>query len=489
MRQRLNLRHFQHHLRDNEEALLSRMRWSAIGSKSNLLLYAAYISTCLEDRAWSFCISLCMQHLGGMRLVSIEQFAESIGQMFLSGHLGRVFDRVTRKVAIMSVIPVNNVTIVLSAAMFIICLSVQKDSVLFGVVLGLGILMCAINRLFLNAEKFLVSRDWVVVISSGETLSGLNATLTSLDQLANVISPIVTGVFVTVFSLRVTCAIFGGLSLVSMLSKAFFLRALYMRHPELANKQNKENAGNNNNDEKTPASLPQKILNALKDIPDILLTYTRQTVVAAAFGMALLFMTVMGFDGLAVGYGESSGLSDAVVGAFRSYGSVMGILGAMSYACFERRFGVRSTGLLGLTYYFWPGALPLLQSNSETSTISPQGRRYDSIITFLAGIASARFGLWMADLSIIHIMQEGVPETDRNTVFGLHNALCQTFSLLKDILVIILPDPATFGICILISYGFVTTGYLSFVYYLIKHPADETQNEKVADIEKEQTQL
>lgn len=73
----------------------------------------------------------------------------------------------------------------------------------------------------------------------------------------------------------------------------------------------------------------------------------------------------------------------------------------------------------------------------------------DSIITFLSGIATARFGnestitdgsrstpmyslgLWMADLSIIHIMQEGVPEGDRNTVFGVHNALCQTFSVLK----------------------------------------------------------
>ncbi|KIH47307.1 hypothetical protein ANCDUO_22635 [Ancylostoma duodenale] len=74
----------------------------------------------------------------------------------------------------------------------------------------------------------------------------------------------------------------------------------------------------------------------------------------------------------------------------------------------------------------------------------------------------------MADLSIVHIMQERVPESDRNTVFGVHNALCQTFSLLKDILVIILPDPSTFGICILISYAFVTSGYLSFVYYLLK---------------------
>ncbi|EYC43844.1 hypothetical protein Y032_0479g2221 [Ancylostoma ceylanicum] len=172
------------------------MRCSAVRSKSNLLLYAAYLSTCMEDRAWSFCVSLCMQGLGGMRMVSIEQFAESIGQMILSGHLGRTFDRVSRKIAIMSVVPVNNISIVLAASMFIVCLALQPNSTWFTVFLVFGILMCAINRLFLNAEKFLLSRDWVVVLSSGTTLSGLNATLTALDQLANVISPIVTGVLI-----------------------------------------------------------------------------------------------------------------------------------------------------------------------------------------------------------------------------------------------------------------------------------------------------
>ncbi|KIH43624.1 hypothetical protein ANCDUO_26365, partial [Ancylostoma duodenale] len=69
-------------------------------------------------------------------------------------------------------------------------------------------------------------------------------------------------------------------------------------------------------DEK-PTSALGKVAKAFESIPDVLLTYTRQTVVAAAFGMALLFMTVMGFDGLAVGYGQSSGLSDVVLGAFR----------------------------------------------------------------------------------------------------------------------------------------------------------------------------
>ncbi|VDO42464.1 unnamed protein product [Haemonchus placei] len=333
--------------------------------------------------------------------------------------------------------------------MFTVCLSVEAHSPWFTTFLVLGIFTCAVNRLFLNAEKFLVSRDWVVVLSDGNTLSSLNATLTALDQLTNVISPIITGVLVTAWGLRVTCAIFGAFSLVSMASKAFFLRALYVRKPKLAHKERE--ATKQKFEGKT--SRGSRVVAVLESIPDVLRTYVRQTVIAAAFGMALLFMTVMGFDGLAVGYGQSAGLQDFVLGAFRSYGSAMGILGALSYAFFERRLGVRKTGLLGLTCqqiclivavisiwlpgspfdpkgYFHGRAAQGLEDIVEPNP-TKSGQSLDSIITFLSGIATARFGLWMADLSIIHIMQEGVPESDRNTVFGVHNALCQTFSVLK----------------------------------------------------------
>lgn len=37
----------------------------------------------------------------------------------------------------------------------------------------------------------------------------------------------------------------------------------------------------------------------------------------------------------------------------------------------------------------------------------------------------------MADLAITHIMQIATPESQRNTVFGVHNAICQAFSVMK----------------------------------------------------------
>lgn len=50
-----------------------------------------------EDRGWSICVALCMQLFGGMRLVSIEQLLEGVGQMIVSGYLGKAFDGMSRK--------------------------------------------------------------------------------------------------------------------------------------------------------------------------------------------------------------------------------------------------------------------------------------------------------------------------------------------------------------------------------------------------------
>ncbi|ULT86424.1 hypothetical protein L3Y34_006250 [Caenorhabditis briggsae] len=57
-----------------------------------------------------------------------------------------------------------------------------------------SICFSAINRLFLNAERSIMSRDWIVKILDSSRLSRQNATLTSLDQLINVLAPIGIGV-------------------------------------------------------------------------------------------------------------------------------------------------------------------------------------------------------------------------------------------------------------------------------------------------------
>lgn len=65
-------------------------------------------------------------------------------------------------------------------------------------------------------------------------------------------------------------------------------------------------------------------------------------------------------------------------------------------------------------------------------------------------------------------MQENIPEDERLTVFGIQNGICQMFSVLKDLIVIIFPDPRIFGFLIILSVSFVFAAYLHYIYYCLK---------------------
>jgi len=70
-------------------------------------------------------------------------------------------------------------------------------------------------------------------------------------------------------------------------------------------------------------------------------------------------------------------------------------------------------------------------------------------------------GLWIADLSVTQIFQEGVAEDRRGILNGVQDSLNQAMSLLKFFLVIIFPSPETFGYLVFLSWIFVFIGSVS----------------------------
>lgn len=74
-------------------------------------------------------------------------------------------------------------------------------------------------------------------------------------------------------------------------------------------------------------------------------------------------------------------------------------------------------------------------------------------------------GLWMADLAISQIFQETIAEEERGVVNGVQNSLNSVMDMAKSILVIILPNPRTFGILIVISWLSVVIGYVMYCRY------------------------
>ncbi|KAF8375684.1 hypothetical protein PRIPAC_82113 [Pristionchus pacificus] len=459
------------------------------------------------DRGWSFTVSLCMQLLGGIQLVSIQQLVEGLAQIAFSGAVGRIVDlRSERKYGMMMCLIGNNFSMIFTCVLFVLCLSLdrnRKPSVQFGH-------LCVM-------ESFAHCRtDWALVLvnergAMNRRLARTNAILTSLDQLANVLSPLFLGAILSFASLRTTCIILAAYSAISFILKGTLLITLYESHDRLKRKD--ENRVALIESDPNEISSSKSVSARLSSVFSVLSTYYAQPVYPAAVGLALLYMTCLGFNGLDIAYGESVGLPDNILGFFRSFGSVAGVAGALMYAVFERHFGVRRTGVIGMTLqasllglcvvsiwlpgspwnpsaYFatltwssWWESFIGTFSSTHTSTNSTthadahidwstmttsDGTSIVSIFTFLIAIAASRFGLWMADLAITHIMQINTHESHRNTVFGVQNAICQTFSVLKDALVIILPSPNTFGICILISYAFKLGGCFSYIYYILK---------------------
>lgn len=76
-------------------------------------------------------------------------------------------------------------------------------------------------------------------------------------------------------------------------------------------------------------------------------TFMKYDVAFAGMGLATLYMTVLGFDNITVGYSYSQGISESLLGILMAVGSVFGIAGTFAYPVFRKRIGLKATGLLG----------------------------------------------------------------------------------------------------------------------------------------------
>lgn len=259
------------------------------------------------------------------------------------------------------------------------------------------------------------------------------------------------------------------------------------------------------------------------------LAYMKHPVRDAGLGLALLFMTVLAFDNYSRAFVFESGVSESILGLLTAVASLFGIFGALSYPKLRSKFGIAKTGLFGfgaetfcltlcVASVFAPGSpfdasalissgqssvqvnvpkpttssdivynATVLPSVVNTSIILDQNITakltiystnstndveieydYTSVTLLLAGIITSRTGLWLADLSVTQILQEGVEEGQRGAINGVQSSLNQSLDLMRSILLIILPTRATFGFLILLSFIFVATGWMLFGVYARK---------------------
>jgi len=237
--------------------------------------------------------------------------------------------------------------------------------------------------------------------------------------------------------------------------------------------------------DKTSSSIWVKIIpKAVKESFAGWKTYFDHPVRNAGLGLALLYMTVLGFDNITYGYAIIQKVPESILGILVAVSAVVGVLGSVAYPLLKKRLGLERTGLLGMfllvstsslsvVSIFLPGS-PFItwissaekgEELSQTDQIEKTDVNIAHITVLMIGIILARFGLWIVDLTITQILQERVEEERRGVINGVQDSLNNSMDLLKCILVILLPDAKDFGCLIILSYVSISSGWLLYAAF------------------------
>uniref|UniRef100_A0A8B9GYU2 Solute carrier family 40 member n=1 Tax=Astyanax mexicanus TaxID=7994 RepID=A0A8B9GYU2_ASTMX len=253
--------------------------------------------------------------------------------------------------------------------------------------------------------------------------------------------------------------------------------------------------------------------------------YYRQPVFLAGLGLAFLYTTVLGFDCITTGYAYTQGISGSLLSLLMGVSAVAGLLGTIMFTKLRKAYGLVNTGmissglhlaclLLCVCSVFAPGSpmdlgtllhgngsdlggmtggghqrhgyslqggsnQPLLPDRSSihwtNNTVlfenAPPGstpESYVSITLLFLGVITARVGLWSFDLTVTQLLQETICESERGVVNGVQSSMNYLMDLLHFLMVISAPQPQHFGILVIISVLFITTGHIMYFLYARK---------------------
>ena len=460
---------------------------------TNILLYCSHSLSRWGDRMWSFAVGLFLINLHPQSfLVSAAyEITTKLFVALLTGPMGVKLDSLPRLSAMRFSLILQN-SAVAGACVFVLLafrfnITYYCDELLFYLFIILVTLMGIVSSLSSSATKIVIERDWIVVLTKGdrEYLGRINSSMRRIDQICLLLAPILAGAFVSAFNVTVAAGIIAGWNVVSLFFEYNLLRLVYSRIPELAVKKS------DNSKESDQQIKKLDVMKRLKDFTGksflSFKIYFQQKVALIGFCLSLIYLTVLGFGVITVGYLRLTGVEDVYIGVAMGVGAVFGVLGTFVYTPFVKRFGTSKAGVLGavclfasiclcLSSVFFKKELvtPVIDGEASCNeTFSSQipdidGPLQTPTLIILIGITTLRFGLWIYDLAISQHFQEVVAEKERNTVGGVQASINSFFDCLYILLTICIPNPNDFDILIEISFAAVAGSCVLYVIWFLK---------------------
>uniref|UniRef100_A0A3B5Q177 Solute carrier family 40 member n=1 Tax=Xiphophorus maculatus TaxID=8083 RepID=A0A3B5Q177_XIPMA len=479
------------------------------------------------DRMWHFAISVFLIELYGRNLLLTAVFGLVLaGSVLLLGALiGDWVDRNPRNKVAHASLFIQNTSVTVCSIVLMLVFSYKEQIELiwdgwFTVVCYTVVIILAdVANLASTALTIAIQRDWIVVITGYNRghLAGMNATMRRIDQVTNILAPLAVGQVMTLASNVVGCGFILAWNLFSLIVEFFFLSRVYRIVPALSVKPPTVEGDQEYIYEETLEVRVEKVtknqlmIQQITNLPlcfqrfrwllstcmDGWRAYYRQPVFLAGLGLAFLYTTVLGFDCITTGYAYTQGISGSLLSLLMGVSAITGLMGTVMFTRLRKSVGLVNTGIISSCLHlgclllcvcsvFAPGSpidLSLLMPyfSSDRSSIHwtnntvlfdnvPSGTApdsYISIILLFLGVITARIGLWCFDLTVTQLLQETICESERGVVNGVQSSMNYLMDLLHFIMVISAPQPQHFGILVIISVIFITTGHS--MYFLYAH--------------------
>ena len=169
--------------------------------------------------------------------------------------------------------------------------------------------------------------------------------LRTIELTTYMLAPIVAGQLFTFAGYVTTGFFIAGWNIISVIFEYVLLNSIYKQYPKLAKKsEGSENCPENNNcDEKKSESV-----NYLQETFKGWKMYFSHPVRNAGLGLALLYMTVLGFDNITYGYVIMQGVPEAVLGGVVAVSALVGVAGSTAYPLMRKCLGLEKTGFVGM---------------------------------------------------------------------------------------------------------------------------------------------
>ncbi|XP_035250540.1 solute carrier family 40 member 1-like isoform X2 [Anguilla anguilla] len=235
-----------------------------------------------------------------------------------------------------------------------------------------------IANLASTATSIAIQRDWIVVVAGEDRskLADMNATVRIIDQLTNILAPMLVGQIMAFGSHFIGCGFISGWNLCSMCLEYCLLWKVYQKTPALAVKAGQKaeaqelvqlNGQKDPEDGEKPGEGSQlmteveqatagsreeaggrchQLTEPFRTVRDGWVAYYRQPIFLAGMGLAFLYMTVLGFDCITTGYAYTQGVNGSVLSLLMGASAVSGICGTVAFTWFRKRCGLIRTGFL-----------------------------------------------------------------------------------------------------------------------------------------------